>query len=266
VDVSDSCFAERLGHYLSLTEDEKDALAQLEAHTRSYRRGALIRSENDRAQEMFIIRSGWMFSYVLLADGSRQILGLHFPGDLVGASCAAFRDATEALVAITDVTLCPFDKKGLRVLYEEHPRLAALLFAVTHAERVALTDRLASLGRTSAKSRVAALLLDSRDRLRVMNSDIQDGFALPLTQEEIGDATGLTAVHVNRMMRALVEEGLIARANSQVTILDEQRLARVANYINRYAKLDLGWLPDARPTIRRPSGRGTDEGASSASL
>ena len=243
--MSVSCFAERLEHYLPLTDRERGVLERLESQERVYRRGAVVRRENDAAHEMFVIRSGWMFSYVLLADGSRQILGLHFPGDLIGASSAAFGDATEALVTLTDVTLCPFDKKGLRELYEDHPRLAALLFAMAHAERVALTDRLASLGRTSAKSRVAALLLDTRDRLRVMNSDIGDTFALPLTQEEIGDATGLTAVHVNRMMRALGEEGLIARANSHITILDDKRLAEVANYINRYATLDLGWLPGA---------------------
>jgi CRP-like cAMP-binding protein len=268
-DVNDSCFAERLGHYLPLTEDEKEALAELEAHQRSYRRGTVVRRENDRANEMFIIRSGWMFSNALLADGSRQILGLHFPGELVGASGAAFRNATEALVALTDVTLCPFDKNGLRALYERHPRLAALLFVITNAERVALTDRLASLGRTSAKSRIGALLLDSRNRLRVTDASIGDSFVLPLTQEEIGDATGLTAVHVNRMMRALVEEGLIARTNNHVTILDEERLARVANYINRYAKLDTSWLPAPSPpahTAPRLDGQRPPESGNPASI
>ena len=65
----------------------------------------------------------------------------------------------------------------------------------------------------------------------------------PLTQEEIGDATGLTAVHVNRMVRALVEDGLIARQATQLTILNENRLAEIANYVNRYAALDTDWLP-----------------------
>lgn len=244
--VTGSCFAERLGHYLALTSNEKAALTRLEAQERSYRRGSIVRREHDRANEIFVLRTGWMYSYVLLDDGSRQILRLHFPGDLVGTSAVAFIEATDSLVALTDVTLCPFDKGALRAIYDEHPRLAALLFLMAQAERVSLTDRLASLGRTSARARVAALLLDTADRLRVMKRDLGATFHLPLTQEEIGDATGLTAVHVNRMMRVLVEEGLIARANSSVTILDEARLARVANYINRYAELDTGWLPPAR--------------------
>lgn len=241
--MSGSCFAERLEHYLPLTAEEKEALARLEENERQYRRGAIIRRENDPANEMFVIRSGWMYSYVLLDDGSRQILRLHFPGDLVGTSSIAFREATDSLVALTDVKLCPFDKSALRETYRSHPRLAALFFLIAEAERVSLTDRLASLGRTSARARVAALLLDTINRVRVMRSEVTDTILLPMTQEEIGDATGLTSVHVNRMIRALVEEGLIARSNSHITILDEERLERVANYINRYAELDTSWLP-----------------------
>jgi len=244
--VTGSCFAERLEHYLPLTDREKVALSRLEDIERHYRRGTVIRRENDRAHDIFVLRAGWMYSYVLLDDGSRQILRLHFPGDLVGTSGGAFVAATDSLVALTDVKLCPFEKGALSVLFEEHPRLAALLFVITQAERVSLTDRLASLGRTSARARVAALLLDTIDRLRLMNRDIGNSFHLPLTQEEIGDATGLTAVHVNRMMRVLVEEGLITRSNSTIIINDEERLARIANYINRYAELDTSWLPAPR--------------------
>lgn len=244
--MTTSCFAERLGHYLPLTDREKAALERLEDNERRFKRGSVIRRENDRASEIFVLRSGWMYSYALLDDGSRQILRLHFPGDLVGTSGSAFVTSSDSLVALTDIKICPFDKGALSVLFEHHPRLAALLFVITQAERVSLTDRLASLGRTSARARVAALLLDTADRLRVMNRDIGQSFHLPLTQEEIGDATGLTAVHVNRMMRVLVEDGLISRTNSTITIDDEERLARIANYVNRYAELDTSWLPPPR--------------------
>lgn len=190
-----------------------------------------------------MVNSGWVLSFVLLDDGSRQILRLHLPGDMVGLSCAAFNEATESLVALTDVKLCLVEKASLKRLFVEHPRLGALLFLIAQAEKVSLSDRLASLGRTSAKARVAALILDTVFRLRVMKADLGDSFSFPLTQEEIGDATGLTAVHVNRMVRALVEESLIARNANQLTLLNEERLIEVANYNNRYAALDTGWLP-----------------------
>jgi CRP/FNR family transcriptional regulator len=241
--VTDSCLVERLGHYLRLTSREAAAFAELEGAERVYRRGSLIRREHDRAHEVYVVNSGWLLSFVLLDDGSRQILRLHLPGDMVGLSCAAFNKATESLVALTDVRLSPVEKTALNRLFVEHPRLGALLFVIAQAEKVSLSDRLASLGRTSAKARVAALILDTVARLRVMNATLGDSFAFPLTQEEIGDATGLTAVHVNRMIRALVEEGLISRQANQLTILNEDRLAEIANYVNRYAALDTDWLP-----------------------
>ena len=120
------------------------------------------------------------------------------------------------------------------------------MMVYSQIERAALTDRLAALGRTSAKARVAAVLIDMRNRLRMMDKSITDSFVLGLTQEEIGDATGLTAVHVNRMLRQLEEEGLIARANGRITFNDERGLMRAANYVDRYEGLDLSWLPAAR--------------------
>lgn len=244
--MSGSCFAERLQRYLPLTEAEILALETLESEARELPRGATILRENDPADEMFVLRHGWAMSYLILDDGSRQILRLHFPGDIIGTASAAFADASETIVTITGATVCPFDKAALKTMFEQHPRLAALFFVIAQAERVSLTDRLASLGRTSAKARVAALLVDVLIRLRFLNKDITNTIPLKLTQEEIGDATGLTSVHVNRMLRALVEDQLIARENGNIVIRDERSLARTANYVNRYAEIDLRWLPAPR--------------------
>ena len=244
--MSGSCFAERLERYIPLTDNERHALERLENAQRELPRGATITRENDRCDEMYVLRHGWVMSYLILDDGSRQILRLHFPGDMFGSSSAAFAKATESLVTMGDATICLFDKQALRIVFDEHPRLAALFFIIAQAEQVSLTDRLASLGRTSAKARVAALVTDMLVRLRFLNNDITDTIPLKLTQEEIGDATGLTSVHVNRMMRALVEDGLVTRSNGNLIIRDERGLARIANYVNRYAELDLSWLPASR--------------------
>ncbi|MFS0737697.1 Crp/Fnr family transcriptional regulator [Sphingomonas sp. 1P06PA] len=243
--MTGSFLAERLSHYVALTAAENAALGRLEGQPRALKRGTILQQEHDRATDAYIVRQGWLHSYVLLDDGSRQILRLHLPGELAGASGVAFVKATESIAALTDVVICPFDKAALSRTFVDHPRLAALIYLISQAERVALTDRLASLGRTSAKARVAALLLDTLDRLRAMNPDLGPTIVFPLTQEEIGDATGLTAVHVNRMMRVLVEEGLIARSGTSLCLLDEQRLRRISNHVNRHADFDTSWLPPA---------------------
>lgn len=244
--VSGSCFADVLSELVDLTPGELRGLEHLEERQRHVRRGAVLQRENESSGDLFIMRKGLMMSYVLLDDGSRQILRFHFPGDLLGVSGVIYRDAPESLCALSDCVVSPFDRASFSDLMVEHPRLAALILVYCQIERVALTDRLAALGRTSAKARVAALLLELRNRLRATDKTVQNAFALGLTQEEIGDATGLTSVHVNRMLRQLEEEGLIARESGRVTLLDERALARAANYVNRYEQLDLGWLPRPR--------------------
>ncbi|QIG82053.1 Crp/Fnr family transcriptional regulator [Stakelama tenebrarum] len=243
--VSASCFAENLGHLIELTGAESAALEKLEGRQRQLRRGAILLREKERGNELFILRKGMMMSYVILDDGSRQILRFMFPGDLLG-SALIYRDAPETLCALSDAVVAPFERNLLVPIFDEHPRLAALLLVYNNIQRVALTDRLAALGRTSAKARIAALLLELRNRLRRADSSVTNGFALGLTQEEIGDATGLTSVHVNRMLRQLEQEGMIARESGRVTLLDENSLRREANYVNRYEGLDLGWLPSPR--------------------
>lgn len=241
-----SCFADRLSDLIELSPAERATLDRLEDRERYLKRGAILLRENDPSHELFVLRSGMMMSYVLLDNGSRQILRFLFPGDMLAVSSLVYREAPENIAALTDCTVCPFDKAALKELVIKHPRLAALMVVYNQIERMTLTDRLAALGRTPAKARVAAILLEMRNRHRMLDRSIGRSFLLGLTQEEIGDATGLTSVHVNRMFRQLEEDKLIVRENGRVTIVDERALARSANFVDRYANLDLSWLPPAR--------------------
>ena len=240
-----SCLAERLSHYVQLSPGERDSLARLEEQDRSVRRGAVVISENATPRELYIVRSGWLHSSVILGNGSRQIMRFHFQGDILGLPLLAFADSPETVTAVTDVVLCPFGRERLAAIIAEHPRIAALLLGLSVADRVALADRVASIGRTSARARVSSLLCEIFARMRRLGTAHDAPIHVPLTQEEIGDATGLTAVHVNRMMRGIVEDGLIARNGNHIHLLDEKRLAAEANFIDRTG-IETGWLPKPR--------------------
>jgi len=242
-----SCLAERISHYVRLSETESLSLAQLEDQQRNYRRGAVVIRENESPRELYIVRSGWLHSSGVLGNGSRQILRFHFTGDILGLPLLAFADSPETVTAVTDVVLSPFSREKLAQLIAEHPRLGALMLGISVAERVSLADRLASIGRTSARARVGSLICEIVSRMRRLGAVGESGYVqLPLTQEDIGDATGLTSVHVNRMMRALVEDGIIERnGGNHVRLLDERRLIADSNYIDRTG-LETGWLPAAR--------------------
>ncbi len=246
LELSDSCFADRLDRFVELTPTERAAITRLEERPRLLRRGAVLLRANDRGSELFVLRRGMLMSFVLLDNGSRQILRFHFPGDMLGWTALVYRHSPETLAALTDAEVCPFDRSALSTLAVDHPRLFAATMAVNQMERQVMTDRLAAMGRTSARGRVAALLIEIRDRLRQANPAITNSFMLGLTQEEIGDATGLTSVHVNRMLRQLEEEQFIAREGGRVTLLNEAVLAHLANYVDRSPTIDLNWLPASR--------------------
>ena len=240
-----SCLAERLGHYIALTGAERLALSELEDQPRAVRRGTVIVEEGEPSSDLFIVQKGWLQSSVFLGNGGRQIMRIGLPGDVLGLPALAFEEAPETITVLSDTIVCPFGRERLAGLFGAHPRLAALLFALTVAERTAMADRLASVGRTPARARVASLLCDIFARLRLAGGSAADMVHVPLTQEEIGDATGLTAVHVNRMIRFLVEENIIERSGNSMRLLDEARLAEEANFTGRL-EISTAWLPPPR--------------------
>jgi CRP/FNR family transcriptional regulator len=240
-----SCLAENLGRHVDLSAGERAALDTLEQKDRRYRRGEVIIAENEKPRELFIVREGWLHTSAVLGNGSRQIMRFQFQGDILGLPLLAFAESPETVTAVTDVTLCPFSRERLAEVIAAHPRLCALILALSIAERVAIADRLASIGRTSARARVASLLCEIFARVRLLGDDAGAAIQLPLTQEDIGDAAGLTSVHVNRMMRALTDDGIIARSGSQLRLLDSARLTDQANFIDR-SGIETGWLPAAR--------------------
>lgn len=231
--------------HVRLTAAEQATLNGFEEQLRNYRRGAVVIPEQENARELFVVGAGWLHSSVVLGNGSRQITRFHFPGDLVGLPLLAFRDSPETVTAVTDAALYPFGRERIGALIAEHPRLGAVLLAHSIAERVTFADRLALLGRTPARTRVAALLCEIYMRMRRLGIPAGGPIALPLTQEDIGDATGLTAVHVNRMMRVLVEERVIERRAGMIRVLDEARLCAEAGFVDR-SPVETGWLPRPR--------------------
>ena len=241
-----SCLAGRLGHLVRLSESEIAALDGLEEQDRAIRRGTVLVREGESPRELFVVRSGWLHSSAVLGNGSRQIMRFHFPGDILGLPALAFADSPETVTAVTDAALCPFSRERLGKLIGDHPRLGALLLALAVADRVTMADRLASIGRTPARARVGALICEIFARLRRLGAlEGDDAIQLPLTQEDIGDATGLTSVHVNRMMRALADDGIIERTNGHLRLRDEQRLIADSNFTDRTG-IETGWLPPAR--------------------
>jgi CRP-like cAMP-binding protein len=228
---------------MPLTAGERDAIERLERRERRAPAGTRVIVEGSENSALFIIQHGWLHSAISLKSGSRQITGFHYAGDLVGTSSIAWNVAAATLTTIEDCILFELSKDELGQVFAAQPRLAGLLYAIAAAEGVAANDRLTSVGRMGADARLATLLLDMLARLRASAGGVVDSFDLPLTQTDIGDAAGLTKVHVNRTLRSMEERGWIERHGKRVRIKDERKLSGEVGFVDRYAEVATDWLP-----------------------
>jgi CRP/FNR family transcriptional regulator len=233
----------RLGRSLDLSDAERAAIAHIERGERRLKAGDVLMAEGGASNSLFIVRQGWMHSSVRLISGGRQILRFHYAGDLIGTSSIAWSQASTTLTAISDCLITDVPKTDLGALFQAQPRVAGLLYAIAAAENVAMSDRLTSIGRMGATERLSILLLDIMARLRVTAGGVVDSFDLPLTQSDIGDALGLTKVHVNRTIRGLERAGIIERTGRRVKIVDEKTLIETTGFTDRYGEIATDWLP-----------------------
>lgn len=245
--MAESCFLAKISHFLELTSREKDALISLEESPRHYEAGTAVHEEGESsADALYVVREGRLHASTMLADGARAILRIFYPGDVLGTSNIAFPKAAATTITSVPSTLCRFPRSRLNDIFEQHPRLSALFYAISALENVTLEDRLKSIGRTEGKARIGALILEILNRLRTTHPEIDDTVELNLTQADIGDAVGLTNVHVHRCLKELAVDGLIQRTGSRVTVLQEERLAEMSHFTNRWGSIDTSWFPGPR--------------------
>ena len=238
-----SALALRLEQHLPLTPAERDALDAVEQRELRLRPGVQLMVQDQPNDLLYIVQQGWMHSARILPSGTRQIVGFHYAGDLVGTSSIAWSVATNTVTTVSDCVVTELAKGALGRLFQCQPRIAGALYAIAAAEFVAMGDRLTSVGRMGALERLSLMLLDMLARLRVTAGGVIDSFDLPLTQQDIGDAVGLTKVHVSRSFGEMERLGLIERNGRRVRVLKEREMQVMTGFVDRYGVIDASWIP-----------------------
>jgi CRP-like cAMP-binding protein len=202
-------------------------------------------SLGEKRDAIYWLADGWAALYSVLEDGSRQILHFALAGAVL--AFAPGRIMTYSAQALTDIVVGVVSYDRLYELLPDHPELGMQLAWLVARDRGLAYERLSSLGRHSAHERVAHLLLELfvRCRMRWPGHRIEE-MHLPLTQEQIGDATGLTGVHVNRVLRGLRNEGVLEFHYRRLRILNPDKLVEVANFDPHVA---LSWVADDMPNV-----------------
>jgi len=191
----------------------------------------IICREQDLHDAVPIICSGWAASAIMLSDGSRQILSFLLPGDIV-STALLFGSRPHCLVeAVTEVRYRTFKRSELKEILFKHPALMEKLSKAWIEEKSRADQLIADLGRRTADERIARLILGLMDRLTVRSMVHGDPpeFEFPLRQHHIADATGLTPVHVSKVLSEFRRNGLIKISERALTILDPAGFRRVAN-------------------------------------
>jgi len=233
----------KLGYHLALTYSERDALRWLERRERTYEAGSVVLQEGEETSSLFVVASGWLHGSCEVPGGGRQILRFYFIGDMTTTFSIAWARSAATLTAVSDSTLFELSREALGRVFREHPRLGALMYGVSAAEQVAMADRLTSVGRTDALTRIGTLLLDVRSRLRVVDGEDGSIFELPLTLQDLGDAVGLTKTHVGRTLKALEERELVERDGRIIRIINTEALADLVSFKDRHSDVATDWLP-----------------------
>ncbi|MGV8988886.1 MAG: Crp/Fnr family transcriptional regulator [Cypionkella sp.] len=236
--VSDSPFARKLTAFVSLTDADLSILSTLHGRRRSFPAGRDMVHQGELGQVAYILSDGWACSYKLLSNGSRQIVDFQIPGDFLGLRSVLLRSSDHNVEPVTAVEASEVRAADLLDVFATTPRLAsAVLWAMSRDEAM-LVEHLVGLGRRNATERTAHFLLELAARLKLVGLGSKKGYACPLSQYLMADALGLSAVHVNRVLRELREAGLVTFHNGQVVFDDFDGLVAFADFDRVYLDQD----------------------------
>jgi CRP-like cAMP-binding protein len=226
----DSLLAKKLNSFVQLSQSELGCLAELQSEPIRVKRGKELVHEGQTGHKAYILQAGWACSFKLLPDGGRQIIAFPLPGDCVGLRSVLLRTSDHSFAALTDAVVSSVEASRMMRLFHEFPRLGAAILWGASRDEAMVVEHLVSIGRRSAIERTAHFFLELTERLRLVGLATDEEFTCPLNQYVLADALGLSAIHVNRVLRQLRERELLTLSGHKVVIHAPVMLKRLAGY------------------------------------
>lgn len=216
----------------SLGEDDRAAILSLAQDSVMLDAGVAIVADGGPVDRCCALLSGFASRSKITGEGKRQILSLHVCGDLLDLHGLMRGVADHDIRTLTPCRVAFLPRSAILDLIDRRPAIAHALWLDTLADASVFREWILNVGRRGARTRIAHLLCESALRVAAADPDARSG--LPLTQAQLADATGLTPVHVNRVLQALVQERLIDRDDGTITIVDFDRLAILGEFDPAY--------------------------------
>ena len=225
---------QQLELYAGLPVEDLQAVFDLPHLVRRLDLGSFLIREGDQPQTACVLVSGYAVRQKGTGDGSRQILAMCIPGDAIDLQNLFLDVSDHAVQMLTQSKVADVPRVALQDLVLQRPAIAAAILRLTLVEASIMREWLANVGRRDARQRVAHILCELAVRLESRGLATGRGFELPMTQEQLADATGLTSVHVNRVLKGLEAEGLISRKRRHIRFGNRRALEEAGDFNRRY--------------------------------
>jgi CRP-like cAMP-binding protein len=225
---------------IDLSAEEKKVIAELPFVARSYPPDHDIVREHERPTHCVVILEGFACRYKVLEVGKRQIFSFHIPGDMPDAQSLMLDVMDHSLATLVPTLVAVIHHDVLRQLLRTQPRIAEAVWRDTLVDAAVFREWMANVGRRDAYARAAHLLCELYTRMRAVGLTRDGNLELPVTQEELADAMGLSTVHVNRTLQQLRGEKLITQGGRKVIILDWEGLQRAGQFDATYLHIRPG--------------------------
>lgn len=220
-----------------LSMEEQALIEALPMRPQRFRRGDEIVVQHSRPLESCLITEGFTARLLHMADGKRQITAVHIPGDFVDLHAVLLKVMDHSVAAISDCRAIFVPHAAIIHVAERSPHLGRLFWMSTTIDAAIQRAWIGSLGRRSATMHLAHLICEMYLRLETVDLASENRMGFPITQAELSDILGLSAVHVNRVVQELRRMNLITWDRREVVILDFARLAEFADFDSTYLSL-----------------------------
>jgi CRP-like cAMP-binding protein len=242
-----SGFNQRLGALIrkmesvcDLNDAQRAAIIRMPTQVVELKANQAVVRFGDRPSRSCVLIDGFMARYVMTGDGKRQILSFHIPGEIPDLQSLHLRTMDHELGTLTACTVGFVKHEDLQSFLDEHPRIASAFWRETLIDAAIFREWMVGIGRREAPSRMAHFFCEMFERLRAVGLvDDQKTCPLPFTQTELGDALGLSTVHVNRTLQELRGSGLVAFAKGSLTVKDWGGLAELGDFDSTYLHQDV---------------------------
>jgi CRP-like cAMP-binding protein len=216
-----------------LTEEDRAALATLCDEPRDMGARRNVIREGEKPDHVHLMVEGWAARYKLLPDGTRQITAFLIPGDFCDLHVTILGEMDHSIITLTRARIAYIPRSKMDAV-TERPGLARAFWWATLVDEAVLRAWIVNIGRRDAFEAIGHLMCELYVRMRNIGLTDDHCFELPLTQEELGDALGLTPVHVNRVLQRMRTDELISFKGGVLTILDYRRLETDSGFNPNY--------------------------------